>query len=156
MGDMMGQWWCLDPRCPEYRPLPDQMPTQVPPSEEPRGHGIKLDSGKPLVYTEFLRQFPRAIRLVARVGEAGSKAPGHVRSGWKSVEQGYERYSDAFGRHILKEAILATVAEPDSHDPMADLLWEAATVAWNDFARLEHLIKQNAAATERIDGDPLA
>lgn len=126
-------------------------------AEEPaRGDGIKLDNGKPKVYTEFLMQFPRAIRLVARVGERGSQAPGHVRSGWKSVDRGHERYSNAFARHILREVMLATEAEPTSPDPMHDLIWEAATVAWNDLARLEHLIRANSAAAERIDGDPLA
>ncbi len=150
---------CINTKCPDYfEPAPRQSntPLEIPPTEPARGHGIKLDSGKPLVYTEFLRQFPRAIRLIARVGEAGTNAPGHVRSGWKSVEQGYERYSDAFARHILKEALLATEAEPVSPDPMHDLLWEAATVAWNDLARLEHLIRANNAAAERLDGDPLA
>jgi hypothetical protein len=149
------RWVCLDPQCPAYEPMTNT-PQEIPPTEPARGHGIKLDSGKPLVYTEFLRQFPRAIRLIARVGAAGTNAPGHVRSGWKSVEQGYERYSDAFARHILKEALLATEAEPVSPDPMYDLLWEAATVAWNDLARLEHLIRTNNAAAERLDGDPLA
>lgn len=173
---------CINSKCPDYfepalrQPLsakdqlmanileksfktdgPDGVALNCIPHPEPkRAHGVKLDTGKPLVYTEFLRQFPRAIRMVARVGEEGTLAPGHVRSGWKSVEQGYERYSDAFARHILKEAILATSEEVESEDPMHDLLWEAATVAWNDLARLEHLIKQNAAAAERIDGDPLA
>lgn len=157
---------CWNKRCPEYkRPFPisrvildgeGQSPLEIPPTEPARDFGVKLDNGKPLVYTEFLRQFPRAIRLVARVGERGTQAPGHVRSGWKSVAQGYERYSDAFARHILREAMLATDAEPTSPDPMHDLIWEAATVCWNDLARLEHLVKQNQAAAERIDGDPLA
>jgi len=183
LGPTKMRWRCLDPLCPESRPPSDALRPKlsdkdqlmanlleknfktdgpdgvtlnsIPHPEPKREHGVKLDMGKPLVYTEFLRQFPRAIRLVARVGEKGTQAPGHVRSGWKSVEQGYERYSDAFARHILKEAILAT-SEVETEDPMQDLLWEAATVAWNDLARLEHLIRQNSYAAERLDGDPLA
>lgn len=164
LGPTYTKYECWNRQCPEYkRPcrisetiLDGKTPLEIPPTEPIRDHGIKLDAGKPLVYTEFLRQFPRAIRLIARVGEKGTNAPGHVRSGWKSVEQGYERYSDAFARHILREALLATEAEPISPDPMHDLLWEAATVAWNDLARLEHLIRANNAAAERLDGDPLA
>lgn len=148
------QYTCNNQRCPEYKRYWN---VNNPQSVEPaRAHGVKLDQGKPPVYTEFLMQFPRAIRLIARVGEKGTQAPGHVRSGWKSVDRGHERYSDAFGRHILKEILLATEAEPVSPDPMHDLLWEAATVAWNDLARLEHLIRANPGAAERLDGDPLA
>ncbi len=153
--DKGGKWVCINNRCPNYFEPAARHPETLP-AEPARAHGVKLDTGKPLVYTEFLRQFPRAIRLIARVGEAGTRAPGHVRSGWKSVEQGYERYSDAFARHILKEALLATEAEPISPDPMHVLLWEAATVACNDLARLEHWIRANNAAAERLDGDPLA
>lgn len=112
--------------------------------------GVKLDRGKPPVFTEFLMQFPRAIRLISLVGEAGSKAPGHVRSGWKEVDQGYFRYSNGMARHLLDEAIRGTSEVPEKTD-LEDLIWQAATVAWNDLARLEHLIRDNAAAAERLD-----
>jgi hypothetical protein len=144
---------CINSKCPNYfEPALRQDIVKEP----ERGHGIKLDRGKPPVFTEFLMQFPRAIRLIAMVGDKGSKAPGHVRSGWQGVDDGYLRYSDAAARHLLDEAMLGSssyVVEegPDAPDPMRDLLWQAATVAWNDLARLEHLIKNNAEAAERLD-----
>lgn len=113
--------------------------------------GVKIDTGKPPVYTEFLMQFPLSIRMIALVGDAGSKAAGHVRSGWKEVERGHERYSNAMGRHLLDEAQLLASSDVDTSDPMRDLIWQAATVAWNDLARLEHLIRENRAAAERLD-----
>lgn len=155
MAEMMGQWYCLDPRCPEYQQLPDQMPTQVPESEPVRGHGIKLDTGKVPVFTEFLMQFPDAIELVAWIGDKGSRAPGHVRSGWKSVGDGYHRYSDAFARHILEEARRLTVTEPDSPDPEFDLLFQIATVAWNSMARLQLYVKENPRVVARAIGERL-
>lgn len=113
--------------------------------------GIKLDAEKPPIYTEFLMQFPLSIRMIALVGDAGSKAVGHVRSGWKEVDRGHERYSNALGRHLLEEAQLAGDSACESPDPVRDLIWQAATVAWNDLARLEHLIRTNQAAAERLD-----
>lgn len=151
---------CINSKCPEYfEPAlrihgtgdNDKVrihPTTVLPSEPVRGHGIKLDNNKPPVFTEFLMQFPRAIRLIALVGDEGTKAPGHVRSGWKGVEQGYLRYSDAAARHMLDEAIRGT--EPGTAD-IAELIWQAATVTWNNLARLEHLIRENRSAAERLD-----
>lgn len=140
---------CINNRCPDYF----EPAARHPDAEPARGHGIKLDTGKVPVFTEFLMQFPDAIELVAWIGEKGSKAPGHVRSGWKSVEDGYMRYSDAFGRHILEEARRLTVTEPDSPDPDFDLLFQIATVAWNSMARLQLYAKQNPGVVVRAIGE---
>lgn len=155
---------CINSMCPGYFEPALRIPgtgdndrvqihptTVLPPSEPERGHGIKLDTGKPLIYSEFIQQFPLTMRLIALIGDAGSKAPGHVRGGWKSVDRGFERYSEAMLRHMGKEIELNTGPEPDSPDPMRDLIWQVGTVTWNSLARTELLLRENQSAAERLD-----
>jgi hypothetical protein len=176
----LGQLWvCINTKCPDYfekalrqdtakaapaytftndgeAAFPNADEVRFATSGIGRAPGVKLDKGKPPVFTEFLMQFPRAIRMITRVGAKGTEAPGHVRSGWKAVIDGYLRYSDAQARHLIDEAILGGEARlldetEEGTDPVEDLIWQAATVAWNDLARLELLIRENRAAAERLD-----
>ena len=65
--------------------------------------GAKLDAGKAPVFQGVLNYFPRAIKAVAMVSQAGSNK--YSWGGWRPVPDGVNRYSDAMGRHILAEAI---------------------------------------------------
>jgi Domain of unknown function (DUF5664) len=173
MGNIGQPLVCINPKCAAYFEPMAMPPKEVewegtnkiyvtndplaelakkPDPEPERGHGIKLDADKVPVYTEFLMQFPRAIQAVARIGAEGTQAPGHVRSGWQGVPQGYERYSNALGRHILDEIIWATTpTTPEEVDPDYELMHAAATVAWNAMARLELLLREHP---ERLDTSP--
>lgn len=127
---------------------PDPNPARVP--------GGKLVEGKPLIWSEFLCQFTRGIREVARVGEAGSKEEGHVSGGWKEVPNGFKHYSDALSRHILDEIEEGQVEHPEAGTIISieEMIFNAATVAWNSLARLEHLCierDKKYSASERLD-----
>jgi hypothetical protein len=107
-----------------------------------RRHGVKLDQGKPQIWTGVIEQFPNALEEVAIITVEGTKEPGHVLGGWRTVMDGYRRYSDAMARHMLAEARIVIddpkVAKEDNVHRLK--IKAAATVVWNDLARLEHLI----------------
>lgn len=102
-----------------------------------RQPGLKLDMGKPEVYTGVLQSFPLALKEIARVTVEGISQPGHVLHGWKEVPEGFKRYSEAMGRHLLHEGV---VDHPD------EFMFNVATTCWNDLARLEHLLQDRAKA----------
>lgn len=118
-------------------PVPEA-PHQAPIEKVERRHGVKLDAGKPPIWRGFIQSFPRGIEEVAVVTMEGCNEPGHVYGGWLSVTDGYARYSDAMGRHQLEEARLPLPTDIVQQNKMIKV---CATVAWNDMARLEHLIR---------------
>lgn len=90
--------------------------------------GIKKDDGKPPIFAGCLRLFPRALMEVARLSQkAQQKYPSY--DNWQKVENGFERYTEALGRH----AVLEGIQEVDPEDGVM----EAVKVAWNALARLE-------------------
>jgi hypothetical protein len=90
--------------------------------------GVKKDDGKPPVIAGCMRLFPRALAEVAKISQAAQKKyPSY--DNWQRVENGFERYTEALGRHMLAEGVQET-------DPEDGGL-EAAKVAWNALARLE-------------------
>ncbi len=93
--------------------------------------GAKLDEGKPRVGLMF-KDFSQALLEVAKVTTIGAKK--YCPGGWRLVENGFERYSDAVGRHQLKEA--TELIDEDTG------MLHAAQVAWNALARLELLIDE--------------
>lgn len=99
-----------------------------------RKPGLKLTHGKIPIWSEFLAQFPEAIEEVAKIGDKGTRAPGHVRGGWRTVPDGYVHYSDAQARHQLLEAIAGQSMDTQEQ------IKECATACWNNLARLTHLI----------------
>ena len=107
-----------------------------------RRHGVKLDAGKPQIWTGVIEQFPNALEEVAIVTIEGTMEPGHVLGGWRTVIDGYRRYSNAMARHMLAEAHIdisdLRIAKEDNLHRLK--IKAAATVVWNDLARLEHLI----------------
>lgn len=93
--------------------------------------GIKHDTGKPNTHITF-SGFGRALLEVAKIGTFGIAKYGPYN--WKSVANGYERYSSAMLRHYLLEGSEGT-------DPETGYL-HAAHVAWNALARLELAIQE--------------
>lgn len=97
--------------------------------------GSKLDAGKSPVYRGMLSYFPRACLAVANVSEAGSRK--YAWKGWETVPDGFNRYSDALGRHLAAESI------EGAYDNTMDVpTLHAAQVAWNALARLELILKE--------------
>ena len=85
---------------------------------------FKLDAGKPPVYRGAIAYFPRAIEAIAAVSAFG--ATKYAWNGWLHVPDGLNRYTDALGRHITKEA-KGEAVDPDSGLPHPwHLLWNAA------------------------------
>lgn len=113
--------------------------------EVERAHGVKLDAGKSPVWQGFIEYFPLGMQEVALVSMKGTAEPGHVWGGWKSVPDGYARYSNAMCRHMTEEASIPIVdltsEAAEDHTLLEAKLKACATVAWNAMARLEHLIK---------------
>jgi hypothetical protein len=98
-----------------------------PHGRDPHTPGAKLDAGKPSVVEHFLHYFPRAILAVTEVSDVGAKK--YTSRGWIEVPNGFRRYSDGLGRHLVAESY-------EERDSDTGLL-HAAQVAWNAMARLE-------------------
>ena len=94
-----------------------------------RAPDAKFDTGKPLA--GVLGDFGRALMAVAEVGTFGARK--YSRGGWRHVEDGVVRYTDALWRHLLQE-------NAEAQDPDSGLLHQAH-VAWNALARLELMLR---------------
>jgi len=103
---------------------------------------IKYDGGKSPIYRGAIAYFPRAISAVAAVSAFGASK--YAWQGWRGVDDGYNRYSDAMVRHLGYEA------EGEVLDPDSGLL-HAAHSAWNALARLELLIQDKEAQVKGHD-----
>lgn len=101
--------------------------------------GVKLDAGKPPLTMGVLNYFPNALLAVAYVSAYGVDKYNlaYADKGWMRVPDGHSRYSDALGRHLVKEA----------DDPIDDEsgLYHDQMVAWNALARLELRIRADRA-----------
>lgn len=98
---------------------------------------IKYDAGKPAVWQGTVKYFPEAIKAVASVSQFGAQK--YQWSGWRSVIDGPNRYSDALMRHLLYHGAGEEIAE-DSKLP------HLAHVAWNALAILElYLVEQKTS-----------
>lgn len=96
--------------------------------------GAKLDAGKTEVGLIF-NDMPRALLAVAEVGTYGRHK--YSKGGWRYVDNGFERYTNAMDRHRLKEGI--ELLDPDSN------ILHAAHLAWNALARLELLLTEQSS-----------
>jgi hypothetical protein len=112
---------------------PNDVVETDPTGKAPGEPGSKLDAGKSPVFQGLLDYFPKACLAVAEVSEVGAKK--YTWRGWESVPNGFARYSDALGRHLVKEAI-------DGRYDYDTGLLHAAQVAWNAMARLELLLRE--------------
>lgn len=104
--------------------------------------GIKYDGGKSPVFRGAIDYFPRAISEVAAVSAFGASK--YAWKGWESVDDGYNRYSDAMVRHLIYEGT-GEVLDIDSG------LVHAAHTAWNALARLEILLRQRQAEVAEVN-----
>jgi hypothetical protein len=93
----------------------------------PHTPGAKLDAGKLPVTQGAIQYFPLALLEVARLSLLGAEK--YSWSGYLSVSDGYNRYSNALGRHLLREAVEVYDADTKIEHDIA--------VAWNALARLE-------------------
>lgn len=104
-----------------------------PNGKSPNEPGAKLDFGKAAVWQGLLAYFPRACESVAAVSTFGASK--YAWKGWESVPRGFERYSDAMARHLIKEGS-GELKDPDSK------YHHAAHTAWNALARLELMLRE--------------
>ena len=88
----------------------------------------KDDGGKAPIYRGGLLYFGRAIALASQVSEFG--ATKYAWNGWKHVPDGFNRYSDAMLRHLVKEG-QGEILDPDSGLP------NIGHTLWNSLARTE-------------------
>lgn len=93
----------------------------------------KDDAGKAPIFKGGLGYFPRAIAGVASVSNFG--ATKYAWGGWRHVDNGIDRYTDAMVRHLAAEA-QGEVLDSESGLPHA---WH---VAWNALARAELIVSQ--------------
>lgn len=112
-----------------------------PTGKKPFEKGAKLDAGKAPIFRGVISYFPRAITAVANVSMYG--ATKYSWKGWEDVSDGINRYTDALGRHIVKEGIEGLYDLEIKNDTKypAEIL-HAAQVAWNALARLELLLRE--------------
>jgi len=92
--------------------------------------GAKFDAGK-VRPSLILNAMPLAILAVSEVGTYGANK--YSENGWKDVDNGIARYTDAMDRHRIKEGLAVF---DDSG------LMHAAQVAWNALARLELMLRE--------------
>lgn len=105
---------------------------------DPHTPGAKLDEGKAPVTTFCLQYFPDALAAVAVVSELGAEK--YSPFGWKRVEDGIVRYTDALGRHLGAEKDRDGYHIGTLDDNLR--VSHAAQVAWNALARLQLMIEE--------------
>lgn len=89
--------------------------------------GAKLDQGKLLPWL-CLAGFANALTEVAKVTTKGAEK--YTPNGWTKVENGEQRYMEAFGRHLLKLGT-GEVIDEDTQ------CYHKAQMCWNLLASLE-------------------
>ena len=106
----------------------------------PAPTGKKLDSGKSPVTRGVLWYFPRALLAVADVSAYGAKKYELALEdkNWMNVPDGFGRYSDAQGRHLIKQAINPQDKESELRHAQMD--------AWNALAKLELILVEEEKA----------
>lgn len=105
--------------------------------------GVKLDKGKPSMFMGFMNYFFRAACAVAEISKLGARK--YTWGGWRTVENGYERYTDAMLRHMAEEA------QGNLYDPETGML-HAAHAAWGANARLELLLDEHPLVDPNFEG----
>jgi Domain of unknown function (DUF5664) len=108
--------------------------------------GQKFDGSKLPVVQGFMQYFPRAIEAVTLVSKYGTTKynKGRFPTSWKQVPDGFNRYTDALGRHMVEEHKGNTYCHESG-------LLHAAQVAWNAMARLELLLASEKYIPLQLD-----
>lgn len=100
---------------------------------DPHAPGAKLDAGKPCGQQGLIEYFPRALEMVSAISTFGASK--YSWGGWRTVDDGINRYSNAKVRHALSEA------KGEFFDPESGYL-HAGHEAWNALARLELMLRE--------------
>lgn len=110
--------------------------------------GSKLDAGKAPIWQGVMGYFPRAIIALASLSGYGANK--YTWKGWETVPDGENRYGNAMGRHIAKEAIEGDWDLDAQNDPKfpGDIL-HATQIAWNAMARLELMLRRKDSEKAR-------
>jgi len=93
--------------------------------------GRKFDEGKPNPFF-VIQSFPNAFLVISTLNDFGRKK--YTENGWQTVPDGFNRYSNAMTRHMIKESLEASDDETG--------LDHAVHVAWNALARLELKLRE--------------
>lgn len=106
---------------------------------------VKYDDGKAPIIRGVLARFPRAIEAVAQVSALGCRKyslPADD-TGFMDVPDGFGRYSDGLGRHLLQEKTHGdwNIETGGALPSEGVKVLHAAQVAWNSLARLEILLR---------------
>lgn len=99
--------------------------------------GAKADSGKPLPWL-VLSNFSHALGAVVQIGTAGANK--YTPNGWLHVENGEERYMEAFARHTLAVGR----GEKIDNGPGGTGGLHKAQMIWNLLAALELELRREA------------
>ena len=78
--------------------------------EAPRDGAVKYDAGKAPVFKGAIAYFPSAISGVSSVSAFGASK--YAWNGWRGVDDGINRYTDAMVRHLVAES-KGEVLDPD-------------------------------------------
>jgi hypothetical protein len=114
----------------EPPPLKEILAEKDPNGKNPNEPGAKLDAGKNRVWL-FTSGFARALEAVSEVTTKGAEK--YTPNGWATVDNGVERYMDAFGRHTLALA----KGEVFDNGPSGTGCRHKAQMIWNLLASLE-------------------
>ena len=128
MSNPFSNWLMTPPTKLELKKSMESDPNGIKPHEP----GAKLDDGKICAFRGTFDYFPRALEQVAAVSTFGANK--YSWGGWRSVPDGFERYSDAMVRHLIKER------KGEAEDNDSGLL-HATHTAWNALARLELMLQ---------------
>ena len=104
--------------------------------------GMKYDKGK-IGANMIFEYFADALWEIAKVADMGAKK--YARASWKTVPNGYERYSDAKARHFLMQ-YMTTI--PDNEIDSESELLHLAHQCWNDLAKLQMLLEKKHKETK--------
>lgn len=94
---------------------------------------VKYDAGKATLLKGGLGYFPNAIALVSAVSHFGASK--YAWDGWRYVDNGFDRYSEAMVRHLVSEGT-GSGLDFDSGLP------HIGHTCWNSLARLEIWLEQ--------------
>lgn len=113
---------------------------------------IKYDGGKSPVMQGCVQRFPLALQQIALVSEYGRRKYGTY-DGWEKLDDAFNRYNDAMGRHILLRKSEGELDAKDSGLP------HLAQVAWNALAILEIALREGVfemtVGNDIVDGKPV-
>lgn len=115
-----------------WRPVESGIVEKDPTGKSPHAPGAKLDAGKLRPWL-FYSGFARALEEVARVTTKGAEK--YTPNGWCEVENGEERYMEAFARHMV--ALGKGEIMDDGPKGLGPDIYHKASMIWNLLASFE-------------------